>query len=414
MCGIYAALSRTDQPPRPTKVLETRLRKRGPDHIGTTTAFAAPQHPGEAGLHLHFVSTVLSLRGSTVTAQPFTAPSTCSSSADAVLCWNGEAWRINGEPVRGNDGATIFAALEAASRSGTPDDVLLVLRSIEGPFAFVYFDSDARLLYFGRDRLGRRSLLVRYDANDTVMLSSTSDDDEAHPWLEVEADGIYVLSFGMFSAGAGYESCLSRHGWLPCCADEDDDDNDNDSDSDSDNDVVSTRKEHHQCWNGARSYRSVLGLGMFNMDLSVDGAASPLALGSQSEPVQTLGRLLRDAVASRVSHVPSRGGDADETRIAVLFSGGLDCTILARLASEFLPIDQGIDLINVAFENPRLMSRANEAVSAVDMFEACPDRITGRASLKELQTTCPGRAWRFIAVLLVLTFSTQHLHVELR
>lgn len=115
-------------------------------------------------------------------------------------------------------------------------------------------------------------------------------------------------------------------------------------------------------------------------------------------------------------------------RIAILFSGGLDCTVLARMAHDLLPSDQHIDLINVAFENPRVVQAAKETsksknrtpktlgantqkeegngtamrpgnFSEISPYECCPDRETGRKSFQELQDVCPGRLWRFIAVI---------------
>lgn len=89
------------------------------------------------------------------------------------------------------------------------------------------------------------------------------------------------------------------------------------------------------------------------------------------------------------------------TRVAVLFSGGLDCTVLARLAHEVLGPDQGIDLINVAFENPRVVAQLKKEAKGrpiSDFYEACPDRITGRKSFAELQKVCPGRTFRFLSV----------------
>nr|XP_036582562.1 Asparagine synthetase domain-containing protein C4F6.11c [Colletotrichum truncatum]KAF6791266.1 Asparagine synthetase domain-containing protein C4F6.11c [Colletotrichum truncatum] len=68
------------------------------------------------------------------------------------------------------------------------------------------------------------------------------------------------------------------------------------------------------------------------------------------------------------------------------------------MTSDLIPADQGIDLINVAFENPRLASRMENAADGVSIFEACPDRITGRKSFEELSAVCPERQWRFIAV----------------
>lgn len=128
-------------------------------------------------------------------------------------------------------------------------------------------------------------------------------------------------------------------------------------------------------------------------------------------------------------------GDA---RFAVLFSGGLDCTVLARMAHDLVPADQSIDLLNVAFENPRVIEASRQGSGAIlrtgqsfeDQreisgscetlvlahakgiatsssgpagliwaYESCPDRITGRKAFKELQQVCPGRKWKFVAVI---------------
>jgi asparagine synthetase B (glutamine-hydrolysing) len=117
--------------------------------------------------------------------------------------------------------------------------------------------------------------------------------------------------------------------------------------------------------------------------------------------VARLKEQLLESLKLRVMNIPSPpGADIDGTaRLAVLFSGGLDCTVLARLAHEVLDADQGIDLLNVAFENPRVVSQLRkEHGNLLDCYEACPDRITGRRSFAELQRLCPGRAFRFVAV----------------
>jgi len=109
-----------------------------------------------------------------------------------------------------------------------------------------------------------------------------------------------------------------------------------------------------------------------------------------------------ESLRPRILNIPAPPGPASvcDTRMAVLFSGGLDCTVLARLGHEILSPAQGIDLINVAFENPRVVSHLQKGANgaATDVYEACPDRITGRKSFAELQRVCPGRAWRFVAV----------------
>jgi asparagine synthetase B (glutamine-hydrolysing) len=123
-------------------------------------------------------------------------------------------------------------------------------------------------------------------------------------------------------------------------------------------------------------------------------------------PVKMLKEQLLNALRLRVLNVPDTptiSGTATaspSTRIAILFSGGLDCTVLARLCHDLLPEAYAVDLLNVAFENPRVASQlqkqANGAVT--DVYESCPDRMTGRKAFAELQKVCPGRTFRLISV----------------
>ena len=89
------------------------------------------------------------------------------------------------------------------------------------------------------------------------------------------------------------------------------------------------------------------------------------------------------------------------SRVAVLFSGGLDCTVLARMLHDALPMEQDIDLLNVAFENPRIVQAAGASQlsqTACSPYSICPDRITGHSSYSELLAICPGRTWRFVSI----------------
>lgn len=125
-----------------------------------------------------------------------------------------------------------------------------------------------------------------------------------------------------------------------------------------------------------------------------DGAALDLRVAEQLrtsllKSLQVRTEHVREAVAGMETDVPNHA------RVAVLFSGGLDCTILARLCHDLLPPSAPIDLLNVAFENPRIHSQLEPGMSP---YELCPDRITGRASHAELTAVCPGRNWRFVEV----------------
>lgn len=129
-------------------------------------------------------------------------------------------------------------------------------------------------------------------------------------------------------------------------------------------------------------------------------------LDCQSSAVTKLEELLRDSLSLRILNIPNPPSTRNDgmrcpsvAKLAVLFSGGLDCTILARLSHALLPYSEPIDLLNVAFENPRIHKRNDaESDAASSPYELCPDRITGRASYAELQRVCPIREWRFVAV----------------
>jgi len=92
--------------------------------------------------------------------------------------------------------------------------------------------------------------------------------------------------------------------------------------------------------------------------------------------------------------------------------------VLARVASELVPSNQEIDLINVAFENPRVVSAAAATIGQgpvrTDAFESCPDRITGRNSFRALQNACPSRHWRFVAVSQGATSHLDHAHSHIQ
>lgn len=110
--------------------------------------------------------------------------------------------------------------------------------------------------------------------------------------------------------------------------------------------------------------------------------------------------LLIKSLRARIEGIPvPPSGATNPTSLAILYSGGLDCTLLARLCHELLPLEQEIDLLNVAFENPRVIKAgAKNLLQSPGPYPACPDRITGISSHAELLQVCPGRTWRFVSV----------------
>lgn len=126
---------------------------------------------------------------------------------------------------------------------------------------------------------------------------------------------------------------------------------------------------------------------------------SPSELNEHTASVIALEELLRASLCLRVTDIPESPQRVRDlfglakSKLAVLFSGGLDCTILSRMCDDLLDSEGPIDLLNVAFENPRIHKSAGEGA-----FELCPDRITGRASYAELCEVCPAREWRFVSI----------------
>lgn len=98
------------------------------------------------------LSSVLQLRGCFVTNQPVTHEDTGS-----ILQWNGQIFdgfdeRLNAEQ---SDTEQLLEALNSADQV---DKLLGVIASIQGPWAFTFWDNRAKRLWVGRDILGRRSL----------------------------------------------------------------------------------------------------------------------------------------------------------------------------------------------------------------------------------------------------------------
>ena len=127
------------------------------------------------------------------------------------------------------------------------------------------------------------------------------------------------------------------------------------------------------------------------------------SLDIDSPFVRELEQQLHLSLASRIQNVPRPPSTraSSNVKVAVLFSGGLDCTLLARISHDMLPIEETIDLLNVAFENPRVAAAAAEKgqqPASNSIYETCPDRVTGRAAYAELQTVCFGRHWRFVTI----------------
>ncbi|KAI4687975.1 uncharacterized protein J4E84_004903 [Alternaria hordeiaustralica] len=372
MCGIFFSLSRTGHV-TPDANTQQLLRNRGPDSTGQhQTIIESSAKDVSTRLHATFLSTVLALRGNDIVEQPLRDDTTGS-----VFCWNGEAWSVAGHAVDGNDSKLVFAKLLDActgTREASMRRVIELLSVVRGPYALVFYDASHKRIYYGRDCLGRRSLLQQSTPDGTLVLSSVCDNASGESWAEVEADGIYVVDVEL----ADPTSNSFPGTRVPHCR----------SDQEEDSDLSFT-------------------LPFPVMNQTIDSNSASQDAGA----VEQLRASLERSLQLRVQHIREavtdepKTGVLGETRVAVLFSGGLDCTILARMCHDLLPLSEPVDLLNVAFENPRIHSNLEPNASP---YELCPDRITGRSSLAELVEICPGREWRFVEVNIPYTETQAH------
>ncbi|KAH6883035.1 asparagine synthase-domain-containing protein [Alternaria rosae] len=372
MCGIFFSLSRTGHVIPDTNT-QRLLRNRGPDSTGQhQTIIESSAKGASTRLHATFLSTVLALRGNDIVEQPLRDDTTGS-----VLCWNGEAWSFAGQAIDGNDSKLVFTKLLDActgTREASMRGVIELLSVVRGPYALVFYDASHKRIYYGRDCLGRRSLLQNSTPDGTLVLSSVCDDASGESWAEVEADGIYVVDLEL---------------------------------ADPTSKSLSVTRVPHRRSDQEEDSELSFTLPFPAMNQTVDSSSASQNTGAVEQLRASLERSLQlrtQHIREAVTGEPKLGGSR-ETRVAVLFSGGLDCTILARMCHDLLPLSEPVDLLNVAFENPRIHSNLEPNASP---YELCPDRVTGRSSLAELVEICSGREWRFVEVNVPYTETQAH------
>lgn len=371
MCGIYCSVSLGSQL-RCSSETKELLKARGPDSL-QELSFSVERPPTRPSLencqneqvNVYVLSTVLALRGDHIVPQPLQ-----SKPSQSFFCWNGEAWKQNSRVIAGSDSQHVFNLLRTAFLcTQFPDrgHILDALTNIAGPFAFVLYDAESRRLFYGRDHLGRRSLLSRTLPDGGMAFCSIIDDSLSPGWKEVQTGGVHIIELS-------HPRLITEY-------------------------LVSPFDRP-------------------NINPNLPQGQVP-AINTSSMAVLELETHLRDSLRLRIADIPNLGQAGEQraredAKVALLFSGGLDCTLLARLAHDLLPIDEPIDLLNVAFENPRSMAAASKTDESLSAYEGCPDRKTGRSSYLELLCVCGGRRWRFIAIDIPYSESENHRDTILR
>ncbi|KAJ3718253.1 asparagine synthase-domain-containing protein [Lentinula raphanica] len=398
MCGIFAQITHSQnfcQLENLTQRLREANATRGPD---ARKSCCISFH----SLSLELFSSELRLRGNARVVQPH------QNTYGDILCWNGEIFSGLDVSADENDGIKLFEQLHSLE---TGEQVRDFFTYIEGPYAFVFYNATSQQLFFSRDPLGRRSLLIHRPSatNPHFLLASVSaGSDPGCSFEELETGHIYCLDLTSLSKAddivSGFDDALSL------CAR-----------SDPPIDPIDSSKIFY-----AKPARINTTLPPDDLPIlpsnNLDFIPSWLAL-----PVEELISQLEHSVMLRVRDIPQDPSLRGQTRVAVLFSGGIDSTILTLLADRHVPRDEPIDLLNVAFENPRKIKvqkdgniinpNKKKAKSKVvlpgspdqsgDAVESnglpstdymVPDRVTGLQEVEELRRLCPERVWNFVEV----------------
>ncbi|BGP18654.1 hypothetical protein JCM10213v2_006720 [Rhodosporidiobolus nylandii] len=309
------------------------VKGRGPDAHNTITKHL---HTSSKSSHfeLRFHASILHMRGDDVTVQPFTADN------GDVLLWNGEVFDGLEVDSHENDGKKLFDRIQLCG----PSSFSAAIRDVEGPYAFVYYEASTQCIYFARDPLGRRSLLFHRPTpqNPFFLLTSAAPGKQftLQDWEEVGCEAVhcyYLPDVVENSHAMGGKRGLSAYTRYPRSS-------------------------------APTPDSLIYPFDRLNVSLPEVGSLVPATRSFPPYPVvpselalliQSFLAELERAVHARVSTVPPVPAPPD-ARVAVLFSGGLDCTTVALVADRVLPAGEAIDLINVAFENPR-KQKAKEA-----------------------------------------------------
>ncbi|GJE85961.1 asparagine synthetase domain-containing protein [Phanerochaete sordida] len=334
------------------------------------------------GLSLTYFASELRLRGDAYIAQPH------RDEQGNILCWNGEIFEGLEVSADENDGAKLFAELR---RTETPEQIQDLLGDLEGPYAFVYYSASMRKLFFGRDPLGRRSLLIHKPtaASPRLVLASVS----VGPSSEYSLDELPTDTFFFVD--------------LPSLEGED---------------IIDGLTSYFHTLRREDTAKALpfAHLTPVNRTLPSDPPASGDLDNPEEHLTAAADRLLKhldESVRLRVVNIPQKLEDQGKARVAVLFSGGIDSTVLAFLADRHVDRDEPIDLLNVAFENPRkILVQAEGNIGGLPKWEKkqklkdrtqyttievtynVPDRGTGLQELEELRRLCPHRTWNFVEV----------------
>lgn len=265
------------------------------------------------------------------------------------------------------------------------------------------------MLYFGRDIIGRHSLLLKVDDEANSLMLASVANKKMKGIVEVPAIGIFVMDLNNSLIN------LACYPWKEPDLRFTDVIEALETNLNVDINIKETILDSHSSMTNLHLHPDPKELEhLENIPCNKDfNETLHYLLENEeiNERVRCLTELLHQSVKIRVQKKQNYCKDCvkivlngesvacTHSKIGILFSGGLDSAILAAITDKYVPKDESIDLINVAFEKPvsnQKVSHTN-GENVIHKYDV-PDRKTGRQTYSELLRICPSRKWNLVEV----------------
>lgn len=269
-----------------------------------------------------------------------------------------------------------------------------MFRSLKGPYSLIYFNQSTRKLYFLRDILGRQSLLLaKNNEGDTILSSVLAASERKYTkCIELPPLGIFCMNLITEEITLNpWQSMTTMHmeqlGELKPLFE---------TDIEMKSNIASPWLIKRECEESSQSYNFELILKDWMNKSPTEIFEHVLNNISVASVCDEIEMRLENSISDRILATPPvcrqclqiNETHCNHAKIGILFSGGIDCSILAVLTDKLLDLDQPIDLINVSFEK---ISRTKATTSNTPIDYNTPDRLSAKDTLRELERINPKR-----------------------
>lgn len=359
MCGFDVEINGNNSQ---TLINTSYILNRGPDCCSYKTID-----------NVSFFCTVLHHQGQVICEQPV-------KTDEFLFAFNGDNF------LQKEDLSDTEQLAEELGKSTDKVQIIETILGIKGPYSLVFYSKPLETLFFSRDYLGRNSLIIARNNSFNYVITSIADQSLTNA-IEVPPTGVYMINVRSLSLSISpwksidteeyqklqifrLETVLQTKIYI-------------------DNYVLLPWFNRTQDVQTDFNYE--------NLNLSDQNIPENVKLETCYKATQTLTENLvghlRKSVQERVSTVQpfckicntfqlnKSKISCIHSKVAILFSGGVDCSIVAALTTQLINRNDSIDLINVSFSKTE-----------------APDTISARETFEELKKLDTNRRWNLISV----------------